>query len=126
MRLLRENIRGEIKTNMNVEPIGLKNMILARNFDVLHWENEACRILGNVTPKELERITEESSGKSSGKTEERIVRLLSVNGRLTIPEMADTLGITTRAIEKQIASLRGQGRLHRVGPTKGVQWEVVK
>jgi ATP-dependent DNA helicase RecG len=67
-----------------------------------------------------------SSRKSSGKTEERIIRLLSVNGKLTIPELADTLGITTRAVEKQIAGLRGQGRLRRVGPAKGGRWEVVK
>lgn len=50
-----------------------------------------------------ERITEESSGISSGKTEEQIVGLLSVNGKLTIPELADTLGISTRVVEKQIA-----------------------
>ncbi len=73
-----------------------------------------------------ERITEESSGKSSGKTEEQIVGLLSANGKLTIPELAEALGITTRAVEKQIARLRGQDRLRRVGPAKGGHWEVVK
>jgi ATP-dependent DNA helicase RecG len=83
-----------------------------------------------ATPKEPERTTGESTGKSSGKrsgkTEEQIISLLSVNGKLTIPELADTLGITTRAVEKQIARLRGQGRLRRVGPAKGGHWEVVK
>jgi predicted HTH transcriptional regulator len=43
---------------------------------------------------------------------------------LTIPELADTLGITTRAVEKQIAGLHRQGRLRRVGPAKGGHWEV--
>ncbi|MCX5806606.1 MAG: putative DNA binding domain-containing protein [Proteobacteria bacterium] len=79
-----------------------------------------------TAPKEPEQITEESSGKSSGKTEEQIIALFSVNGKLTIPELAETLGVTTRAIEKQIARLRGQGRLRRVGPAKGGHWEVVK
>jgi ATP-dependent DNA helicase RecG len=41
-------------------------------------------------------------------------------------KITDTLGITTRAVEKQIAGLRRQGRLRRVGPAKGGHWEVVK
>jgi predicted HTH transcriptional regulator len=73
-----------------------------------------------------ERITEESSGISSGKTEEQIIALFSVNKKLTIPELAETLGVTTRAVEKQIARLREQDRLRRVGPAKGGHWEVVQ
>jgi predicted HTH transcriptional regulator len=37
-----------------------------------------------------------------------------------------TLGITRRALEKQIAKLREEGRIRRIGPAKGGHWEVIK
>jgi len=45
---------------------------------------------------------------------------------MTIPELAGALGITTRGVEKQIAKLRQDGRLRRVGPAKGGHWEMIK
>jgi len=45
---------------------------------------------------------------------------------MTIPELAETLKITTRGIEKQIAKLRREGRLRRIGPAKGGHWEINK
>ena len=41
-------------------------------------------------------------------------------------DLAGVLGISSRAVEKQIAKLREQGRLRRVGPDKGGHWEVLK
>lgn len=67
-----------------------------------------------------------SSGKSSGKTENQVLSLLSERPEMTIPELAETLKITTRGIEKQIAKLRKEGRLCRVGPAKGGHWEVME
>jgi ATP-dependent DNA helicase RecG len=67
-----------------------------------------------------------SSGKSSGKTEEQIVGLLSEKPGSTIPELAETLDLTTRAVEKQIARLRKDGRLRRVGSRKAGHWEILR
>ena len=66
----------------------------------------------------------ESSGKSSGKSSEKILELLSVNQNMTIPQLAEELQITPRAVEKQIAALRGRGLLERVGPKKGGYWRI--
>jgi len=57
--------------------------------------------------------------KSSGKTENQVFNLLSDNPEMTIPELAKALGLTTRAVEKQIAKLRKKGRLRRIGPARG-------
>jgi ATP-dependent DNA helicase RecG len=76
-------------------------------------------------PVDVKKITEISSGKSSGKTANRIIGLLSNNPRMTIPDLANIIGITTRAVEKQILRLRQQGYLRRVGPAKGGHWEVI-
>jgi predicted HTH transcriptional regulator len=36
------------------------------------------------------------------------------------------LGISERAVEKQVRNLRESGRLRRLGPDKGGQWEVLE
>lgn len=66
-----------------------------------------------------------SSVKSSVKTADKIIELMRENSLITIPELAKTLGITTRAIEKQIAKLQKNGQLKRIGPAKGGRWEIV-
>jgi ATP-dependent DNA helicase RecG len=63
---------------------------------------------------------EESSEKSS----EKILSLIKINSALSAREIALRLGITQRAVEKQLAKLRQDGRLKRVGP-KGGHWDVI-
>ena len=66
-----------------------------------------------------------SSGKSSRKTGDRILALVKDEPSLSIPEMASALGITSRAVEKQIRQLKAMGRLRRAGPAKGGHWEIL-
>ena len=40
-------------------------------------------------------------------------------------EIAKAVGISPRAIEKQVASLKSKGQLRCVGPDKGGHWEVI-
>ena len=40
--------------------------------------------------------------------------------------MANILGISRRAVAKQISILKIDGQLRRVGPDKGGHWEVIK
>lgn len=70
-------------------------------------------------------LEEKSSVKGSVKTADKIIELMRENSLTTIPELAKVLGITTRAIEKQIAKLQKNGRLKRIGPAKGGRWKVV-
>jgi ATP-dependent DNA helicase RecG len=65
------------------------------------------------------------SGKSSGKTGSRILEMLQKTPGMTIPDLAEALTISTRAVEKQIMRLRNEGRLRRIGPAKGGHWEVL-
>jgi len=65
-----------------------------------------------------------SSEKSSEKNSEKILFLLKAEPKLSAREVGDRLEITPRAVEKQIAKLRQEGRLRRIGPAKGGHWEV--
>ena len=69
---------------------------------------------------------EKSSEKSSEKTDSEILHALANNPRVTISELAAGLGLTTRAVEKQLAALKKLNRLRRIGPDKGGHWEVLK
>jgi len=81
--------------------------------------------------KQLAAATEEPQRtneleKSSVESSVEIIDLMARNPDVTAKELAQTLGVTLRAIEKQIAKLKREGRLLRVGPNKGGHWQVKK
>lgn len=65
-----------------------------------------------------------SSPISSPKTEEKILQLLRENPQCSTQRLGDALGISKRAVLKQIEKLKQQGRLARIGPPKGGYWQV--
>lgn len=65
-----------------------------------------------------------SSGKSSVNTPDKILSYFSDHPTATIKEVAQFLDLTTRAIEKQVASLKADQRLKRTGSARKGVWEV--
>jgi ATP-dependent DNA helicase RecG len=61
-----------------------------------------------------------------GISSEKIIALLREHPNLSARELAGRIGISPRAVEKQIAVLKEVGRLRRVGPAKGGHWEVIE
>ena len=53
-----------------------------------------------------------------------LLRLLKANPGLTARQAAEQLGLSQRAVEKQLAALKASGRLRRIGPNKGGYWQV--
>ncbi len=90
-------------------------------------DRDGCLFTATVRRKYLvsSEETDDSSGKSSEKSSEKILGLLKGAPELPAREIAGALGITQRAVEKQIAKLREEGRIRRIGPAKGGHWEVV-
>ena len=64
--------------------------------------------------------------KSRVKTPDRILRLLRDAPDATRIDIAEALGLSVKAVEKNLAQLKADGRLRRVGPDKGGHWEVVE
>ena len=91
-------------------------------------DREGCLFAVTVHRKESKGSVEPEIGseKSSEKSSEKILALLKADSELAAREIADTLGISQRAVEKQIAKLREEERVRRIGPAKGGHWEVVK
>lgn len=68
-----------------------------------------------------------ASGKkkeTSEKTSEKILRLTKNNPQITIDELAENIGRTTRSIEMQIQKRKESGKIERIGPDKGGYWKV--
>jgi len=62
---------------------------------------------------------------SSVNTEDKILKYLKQNPKFTIKELAQILDLTTRAIEKQMAKLKNENKILRVGSARKGHWEVV-
>ena len=60
------------------------------------------------------------------KSGEKIIALLSQDNTLSATALARRIGITPKAVEKQIARLKADGALRRIGPDKGGYWQVVE
>lgn len=69
-----------------------------------------------------EKILEESSVQSSV----QILELIKNNSKITAKAIAVELGLTVRAVEKNIAVLKQTGKLKRVGSTKSGKWHILE
>ncbi|HEB93029.1 MAG TPA: winged helix-turn-helix transcriptional regulator, partial [Gammaproteobacteria bacterium] len=60
------------------------------------------------------------------KTSEKILSEILKNTYVTISELADLTGVTTRSVERNLKKLQDSGVLRRIGPAKGGHWEVIE
>lgn len=58
-------------------------------------------------------------------SQKAILRLIKENPQISKKELSETIGISTTAIDKNIAKLKKEGLLKRIGPDKGGHWEIV-
>lgn len=74
----------------------------------------------------LESIGEEEkeSREKPQKSREKIVALLSEDGKLSAMALAGKLGISAKSVEKHLANLKADGIIERIGPAKGGHWKV--
>lgn len=59
------------------------------------------------------------------KTSDKIVAILTNDPYATISMLAETLNLTTRAVEKQLSALKASNRIRRVGAKKNGFWNVI-
>ena len=67
----------------------------------------------------------EESGEKKPKSREKILSMLRVHPEYSAKKLSEEIGITQKAIEKQLAKLKAEGRIKRNGPDKGGSWEVI-
>ena len=125
LRLSERSGRGVPKI---VEAYGRDSIKIEKNFIVVTIPFNRI----NVTPFELNEGvdsdvpngSQKGSVESSVKSSVKIIEMMKENPKITIPMIAESLRVTTRAVEKNIAKLQAEGIVKRVGPDKGGYWEV--
>jgi ATP-dependent DNA helicase RecG len=70
--------------------------------------------------------SENTSGKPSGKTSDKILTLIARNPAITIAELALQVKRSSRAVELSLEKLKSQKRLIRIGAAHGGHWEVAQ
>lgn len=123
--LVRANYRN-LKNGIQENPVFLerffRNLILGEN-------NELKNRYTHINYAEKFGDNEESSERKFGdnqKSSEIILELLKENPKLSAKKLSEQIGITSRAVEKQLAILVEKGFLKRVGSPKGGYWECLK
>lgn len=56
---------------------------------------------------------------------EKILALLKDNPKMTAKQLASTLNLSVRQVERAIAALKENGRLERIGANKNGSWRVL-
>lgn len=79
----------------------------------------------NISEKTTKKSSEKSREKGREKSREKIIEQLTINPSITMTELAETIGIAVKAIEKQLANLKKQGRIEWIGPDKGGYWKII-
>lgn len=88
---------------------------------------DGCLFTAKVHRKPVdELILSASSPKSSLKTDQRIIEIIKQDPYATSEAIGESLGITKRAVLKQVNKLKEQHRIRRVGPARGGHWEVIE
>lgn len=72
------------------------------------------------TDKNIKKV----SVKTSVKTSVKILFYISEKPEITIPELAEKIGITERSIERNIQKLQKENKLERIGSNKSGIWKV--
>ena len=87
--------------------------------------------LQNEIATYLESVGDEESGEKTQKgrekpikSREKIVALLSEDGKSSATALAEKIGISSKAVEKHLANLKADGIIERIGPAKGGYWKV--
>ena len=106
---------------------GLKEPVFEMDsfFRVTFYRDPRYSLKENRFQKAKEAM-EKKLGEKLGENEKGILEIIAKNRFVTIPELSKLLGISTTAVENNLAKLKMKNILKRIGPDKGGYWKVVK
>lgn len=128
-----QNLPAGVERTTEFLELFFRNLLMGEDNELknrylhIRWKNDNL----GVAEEEIEfgsghnvRGSEKSTEKRI-KSSEKVIGLIMENPSITAEQMAERIGITSRAVEKHIAKLKSKGLIRRVGPDKGGFWEVV-
>ena len=125
IRKQNESLQEKFKVDENISAYILKVADGLCGTQIIDQEKQINMALQRTKDGDLGHF-EEKKQKSSLKSSQKILELISASPSITISEIAERLGMTKRGVDKNIKRLKEQGIIRRVGPDKGGHWEVVE
>ena len=86
-------------------------------------QNEIATYLDSIEVEESREKTSKG-GEKPTKSRDKVIALLSEDGKLSAVALAEKIGISAKAIEKHLANLKADGIIERIGPAKGGYWKI--
>ena len=86
-------------------------------------QNEIATYLDSIEVEESREKTSKG-GEKPTKSRDKVIALLSEDGKLSAVALAEKIGISAKAIEKHLANLKAEGIIERIGPAKGGYWKI--
>ena len=86
-------------------------------------QNEIATYLDSIGVEESREKTSKG-GEKPTKSRDKVIALLSEDGKLSAVALAEKIGISAKAIEKHLANLKAEGIIERIGPAKGGYWKI--
>jgi ATP-dependent DNA helicase RecG len=73
---------------------------------------------------QLKQKRRENVGETVGETVGEILRILQANPKITRKGLSERLQLSIRGVEWNLAKMKREGLIRRIGPNKGGDWEV--
>ena len=90
------------------------------------WSNSGSKSSSSKKKISSTEKSDHGSVESSVKTTVKIKEMMRSNSKVSLREIAEVIGVSTRAIEKAVKKLTEEGEIDHKGPKKGGEWIVVK
>ena len=122
-----QDVPGGVKRTTEFLELFFRNILMGEHNELrnrythIRWVGERPHVQDDGSLKSSQETV-----KSSQKSSQKIVEIMASCPFVTTETIASTLGISRRAVAKQVAKLKEEGRIIRKGPDKGGHWEVVK
>lgn len=115
------NISKNIYMNTEYLEKFFRNLLLNENNEL---KNRYCHIR---YINAVEKSSEESDNKFGiiEKSSEQILKLIQQQKDITAKEMAEKIGISSRAVEKQLKKLKESNKIQRIGSNKTGYWKLI-
>ena len=101
--------------------------------DMIHFTNFMAEEMIKTLSMDIESFLKsmgdsgektDKNGKKKPKSREKILALLKEHPEYSARRLAEEIGITPKAVEKQLANLKAAGLIRREGPDKGGKWTI--
>ncbi len=114
--------RGVEKITEACKRYGLPQPVIEERFGGVAVELLKPHVSGQSVSEDMSGKRRENVGKTSG----MILDACRETPSITIPELAEQIGVTERSIQRNIQKLQAEGFLHRVGGRKEGYWKIIE